>query len=433
MATSTRLAIAQQVAREIGGYQGSITSGTATTAVLDTLVGNKNDDELNDDLLIMPDAANATDMERIITDWTKTSGTATWEGNRTDTTFTSETFFTIPKGTWTLDQMRRAINDCLGNTDRTYRYIVPSREDTYQIPLADLTWLRNAKDVDGVYWVSSPGLLHNADFSYWHSGTTSAPDGWTLTGSGGTIARSTTFASFGSYVAQVTRSGTDVTLTYDIPYPLAKQLIDAGATIAIKGRAQSATASIGRIGINDGSSTTWSSYHSGDGEPEDLTASVTLTAAASRIRITCSVDTSDGTVSFDFIAACEGSVTDDFFNSGGTGYLMQPGRAQLWNVGSSVPVLASDILRPRGGQWVVVTRRPFATLSSDSASTEADIDMVAAGAIVQLCLHAPSSMDRSRRDDLMRQFAPIYSAAVSGLIDKPPQEPQAPRFVVRGY
>lgn len=54
--------------------------------------------------------------------------------------------------------------------------------------------------------------------SSWPGGHSSAPEGWTLSGTGGTIARGTTGGPpDGSEWAEVTRSGNDVTLRLEVP------------------------------------------------------------------------------------------------------------------------------------------------------------------------------------------------------------------------
>lgn len=431
MTATTRLTILQRVAPQIGGLVGNITSGTATTAVLEGVVGAMNDDDLNDDLLGMPDAATAADQVRIISDHTGTTGTVTF-ATRADTTYTSETYFTIPRNTFTLQELRQAVSTAMRETKRTYRYVVPTRDDDQEYELADLSWLRNADDVDGVQYRGCPNMVFNANFAHWHNGTTSAPDGWTLNGSGATIARSTTFASFGAYVAQVTRVGADATLTYDIPYQLAKQLIDDLATVAIKVRCTATVASRVRVGINDGTSTTYSSYHSGDGEPEDLEVSVTLTADASKVQIVLSVDTGNTMGSFDFAPMVEGSSVDDqLWRGGDGGYLPQEIRHEVLNIGSGVPVLQLRSSLSRKGQLIVITRRPFADLTSDSASTEAPEDVITAKTIFELASLRKPGMDQARMTELRTTWGRAYAQLAKGLIDRPVQKVQT-QTVVRG-
>ena len=423
-ASTTRLSLMQAIARRLGGYTGSISSGDATSAVLAPLVGNVPDDELIDHLLVMPDAANTTDTERLLTDWTKSTGTATWAGSRSDTTYTSETFFTLPPASWTLDELRAAVNDVLDETRRTYRYIVPTLDDARVYQLQPITWLRDRDDVDGVYLRQSACMLHNEDFALWHNGTASAPDGWTLAGSGATAARATTFASHGPYTVQVTRVTNDATLVQDLPYQLAKQLIDDLADIAISVRCRVGVASRIRVGIDDGNDTTWSSYHSGDGEPEDLTATRTLTAAASRVRIVLSVDSGDTTGDFDSAIMVEGTTVENTLRDVGSDAMLTSRLPyNVLNAGSGIPLIDVGRAVGRGGQLIVLTRRPFATLSADSGTTEAPDQMVEHGTIYKLASRPKRYQDQTWMERLMAQHGQAYARLARGLIELPPQDP----------
>ena len=419
MALTSRSTLMARIAPIIGGYAGSIASGGATTAVLTGLVGAFPDDELNDAALLMPDAATAADQIRVITDWTGLTGTATF-GTRADTTYTSETYIVLPKGTYTVLELRDTIDKALRDTRRTLRMIIPTARDRRRYPLAAVTWLRNARDVDGVQLRASPNLIDNEDFARWHNGTTSAPDGWTLAGSGATIARGATFPSYGAYTAQVTRVANDATLTQDVPYYLAKQLIDDLATVAIKVRCTATVASRVRVGINNGVSTTYSSYHSGDGEPEDLTASLTLTAAASRVQIVLSVDTGDTMGDFDMAVLVEDSaVPDALWFAGSESMFERDLTYNIENAGSGVPVLVLACEQSRRQQLVIVSRRPYATLATDGATTEAPADLIEAKTIYELSAMMKPGQDRARPDRLMQQYGQKYRRLASGLIDKP--------------
>lgn len=431
--SQTRLAMMADVAREIGGHSGSISSGTATTAVLSTVLGNLADDALNDDLLVMPDAATAADQERLVTDFVGSSGTATF-ATRADTTYTSETYFTIPRGTWTLDQIRAAMNFVLGDTKRTYRYVVPTEDAAYQYPLTGLSWLRNAEDVDGVYSRPAPGLLHNFNFAYWQNGTALAPDGFTLAGAAGTVARASTFAQFGPYAVTITRAGTDVTLSQTLPYALARQLIDARATVGIAVPCRATVASRAFGYIFDGTTTTLTSAHTGGSNIETLATSYVLTSAATEVTFGVTVRTGDTSATFAALFAVEGSsVPPDFTNAGERGYLLRPaGDAQLWNIGNGVPMLAMPRLYGRKQQLVVLSRRPYATLSSDAGTTEADSDLIVAGTLCHLAMQYKRGIDAELLDRLRSTFQPVYTNIASGLIDKPPQTAQAGGVLVRG-
>lgn len=431
MTLTTRLSVLQKAAPLFGGYQGNITSGTGTTAVLAGLVGVTSDDDLNDDLLVMPDAATDADQARIVTDWTGSTGTATF-ATRADTTYTSETYFTIPKNTFTLQECRQAVSRALAATKRTYRYVVPTRDDERDYQLPALTWLRNARDVDGVYYRPSPGLLHNEDFSYWDAGTTSAPDGWTLTGAAATVARGTAFASRGSYMVTLTSASATASLTQDVPYQLAKQLIDDLATVSLEVRCRAVAATVVRVGINNGTDTSYSSYHTGGSNLEDLTVSRTLTSAATKIQIVLEVATGTKVGDFDIALAVEGSsVGSDDWDAGSSGVAVRDFSYQLANIGNGVPALIPARAFGRGGQFVVVSRRPYADLTTDSASTEAPADVIEARTIYELASLLKPSQDRARNEWLMQHYGAKFVAGAADLIDKPVPRAQT-TILVRG-
>ena len=68
---------------------------------------------------------------------------------------------------------------------------------------------------NNVNW-STTNNVQNSDFEIWSSGTTSPPDGWSLSGAGATVARESAIKKIGSYSAKLTRSGTDALLVQDI-------------------------------------------------------------------------------------------------------------------------------------------------------------------------------------------------------------------------
>ena len=326
--------------------------------------------------------------------------------------------------------MRAALNDVLEETRRTYRYVVPTLNDERNYQLQPITWLRHRDDIDGVLARASAAMLHNEDFAFWQNGTTSAPDGWTLAGSGATVARATTFASHGPYTVQLTRVTNDATLVQDLPYQLAKQLIDDLASIAISVRCQASVASRVRVGINDGVDTTWSSYHSGDGEPEDLTATRTLTAAASRVRIVLSVDTGDTVGDFDIARCVEStSVETTLRDVGSDGMPVRNRPFTLLNPGSMIPIIDVGWSLGRGAQLVVLTERPFATLSADSDSTEMDAQAAEHGTIFKLASRPKRHHDQTWAERLMAQHGAAYSRLAKGLKELPPAEPLHPHVV----
>lgn len=426
----TRKTALQRVADELQWPYGNISSGTATTAVLGGLVGAYEDDEFNSDRLLMPDAATAADQERIITDWAGSTGTATI-ATRADTDFDSETFILVPGAEHTLSDLRNAVNACLRRTKRTVKYVIPTVQKETVYSLQALDWLRSRADVDAVRIRNSPNLLDNEDFQKWQNGASSAPDSWTLAGTDATVARATTWTVHASsgYSVTVTRVGNDATLTIDVPYSVAHQLIADAALIKAGGWVQSATASVARIGINNGVDTTWSDYHSGDGEPEWLTAERTLTAAASRVRYVFSVDTSNASGTLAFAALCEENIPDLLKDAGSTAFTERSITNSPQNIGSTQPSIQLAGAVGRRQQLVVWTRRPYATLSADSDSTDCPEDVVLNGTLFHLFSSRKLGQDRERPDANARDYSTAYRTLAAGLIEKPVPEPMTQHSV----
>lgn len=430
----TRLQIMQRMAAHLGGYYGNITSGTSTTAVLEGLVGTTGDNSAFTNWhLFMPDAANTGDTERVVSSWTDSTGTATWTGARTDTTYTSETYIMIPaQERITLARLRQAIDEMMETTRRTVMFTIPTRDSERYYTLADLSWVRSPRDVDGVVMRLSPGLLDNEDFSKWQSSSVSTPDSWTLAGSGATVERTQTNSSYGGYAVNLTRASNDATLTQNVPHALARRMIDDRRAVAISVPCVASVASRVRVGINDGVDTTYSSsYHSGDGEWEVLTATRTLTAAASRIQAVLSVDSGDTTGTFDAVHLAEGTaITADFSDAGSSGFREQYVPYDVVHNGAA-PAIRVEGPLGEGRQLVVYSRRPFSTLSADSSRTDLDIDTAIHGALYFLFSKHRPGEDRARADRLATIHGKAYTQRLSALIQKPAMRPIS-RVVVGG-
>jgi len=121
------------------------------------------------------------------------------------------------------------------------------------------------------------------------------PTGWTLAGTGATIARSGVQKHGGSYSALVTRNGTDCNFyrSYtDYPHY-------AGLTATLGGWVHASVADRARLIIWSGATTQYSSYHIGSGNWEKLTASVILPSGASNLVASGQVRTGDTSAYFD--------------------------------------------------------------------------------------------------------------------------------------
>ena len=174
----------------MGGLIGAISSGTATTIVANSFAGSYADDYFNGWKLVMPDAANAADVNRVVTDYTSSTATFTWAGSRTDTTYTSENFEVYAPESPGYAEINEVIDRALARRNHTVRVAYPTldSETMYAMP----SWVRGENDIDLIQLRQSPNILSNSDFASWDSGPALAPSLWTLAGAGGTIARSTT-------------------------------------------------------------------------------------------------------------------------------------------------------------------------------------------------------------------------------------------------
>lgn len=137
--------------------------------------------------------------------------------------------------------------------------------------------------------VGSTNCLADPAFLIWAAGDAAAPTHWTLSGAGAAVARAgtglgDTSRKVGKFSAKVTAGGgaTGIlgqdlltTTTYD-------DYLD-GLTLSAGAWVRCSTASSARIGIHDGVSTGYSSYHTGGGAYEWLTATRTLDASATRV------------------------------------------------------------------------------------------------------------------------------------------------------
>lgn len=150
--------------------------------------------------------------------------------------------------------------------------------------------------------IASRNVAQNGDLSDWSAGAAAAPDSFTLSGAGATIARTGageadtfTFGT-GVYAAKLTRVGADVKLLQSVisavDMPGAADY--KGKNVAVFAKGKTAIASHLRIIIDDGVTTSATSYHTGGGTSEDLTKVHTISASATKLEVYASVETSNG-------------------------------------------------------------------------------------------------------------------------------------------
>lgn len=147
-------------------------------------------------------------------------------------------------------------------------------------------WTRNELAVLGLNW----------DLQTWTNGTSSAPDDFTLTGSGGTISQSTSTPKVEPYEATITRNGTNTILAIDLSAYVARyryQEITLG--VWVKSSSTNTRATI----VDDTGST--ETAHSGGGAYEFLQVTRTIDGG-STLQLDVRCITSDHSATVDAFA-----------------------------------------------------------------------------------------------------------------------------------
>lgn len=426
---STRAQIVNIMARRLGAWTGDISSGTALTAVLGTRTDTTGDDNIaRGDILWMLDAANETDKDRVIDEWDDSEATARWIKARSDTTYTAETYIVMPgRGEWARADFYAALNDRLAKTRRTVTSVIPTANNQRLYRLGNLSWIRHRGDIDAVYYRSSRNVVDNAQFDNWGSGPAAAPTRWTLAGSAATVARATAGVRRGHFGSTLTRAGADATLTQSIGL-LDGQL--AGQAVTFEADMVATVASRARIGISDGLTTTYSSYHTGGGGVERLAVDKTLSASATAFDVILSVDTGDTSATFSNVAGAEGSTVDTVLQE--TGDEAQSRRDLRFEVRETGGVPAIELASPlgRGGQLLVRSAQPFPALTADTQSTDCPDSVIVPGALYELGSRYPKGKLYDRYEKIALQCAQEYSIEAARLRQMPDPRPQG-RVLVR--
>ena len=150
-------------------------------------------------------------------------------------------------------------------------------------------------------------LRGTGDFENWPSGTSAAPDQWTLSGAGATIARDGTNFKIGTYSVALTRVGANCDLRLDAGPWVGGTGYYRSRVFTLGAWVRATVASRARLTINDGPAAVSSSYHTGGSTWEWLTVTITAAAAATRILAQLDVLTGDTTAQFDGVVLVEGT------------------------------------------------------------------------------------------------------------------------------
>src|SRR3990167_2475700 len=124
-------------------------------------------------------------------------------------------------------------------------------------------------------------LLQNGGMEFWSAGASAAPNAWTLTGTGATIAREGTTIKRGTYSAKPNTDGTNNAI-------LTQNVFDAyfkARTVTVGCWLNAAAATRIRLRLDDGVGTTDSAYHTGGAGWEWISVTRTLDAAATKLEV----------------------------------------------------------------------------------------------------------------------------------------------------
>lgn len=139
----------------------------------------------------------------------------------------------------------------------------------------------------------------NETFLIWPAGDAAAAAGWTLAGTGAAVARAgtslgDTTRKVGDFCSKLTYGSTTLTYYNDVISTAAMTRLSQvpGTSIGFGAWVKSAVASQCRVYVTDGVTTTYTSYHTGDGTWQWLSTTHDISASGTYLRIGLSVESS---------------------------------------------------------------------------------------------------------------------------------------------
>jgi hypothetical protein len=143
-------------------------------------------------------------------------------------------------------------------------------------------------------WNAYPTIPTNPDDNLILYPSIEATTGWTLVGAGATFTSDATQKKYGAKAGKLVRSGTDCYIYYPLTnYP------NWSGNITYTAWVYATAGNRARIAINDGTTTTYSSYHTGGSTFEQLSVTASVTAGTMAVQFRNYVDTGDTTAYFD--------------------------------------------------------------------------------------------------------------------------------------
>jgi len=439
MATISGWTLVERAVRRMGGYTGVIGAGpSATASILGGLIGTTLDDTfLAGSPLFFP-AGTASPEYTSITQWDDSAGQATYPTLSVAPTAADRYAVQMRGSNYTLGEFEEALKKALTYGRRTYRQVIATTPFLELYPLSELDWLEGAGSVDAVWWSNSPLQLHNEDFALWQNGAAAAPDGWTLNGSGATVARVTGGIRSG-YGAQVTAGGgATAYLSQAIPKQLMQWITRRTFPVFIAQRggawAQTEDASSVRVGIYDGTTTHYSDYIDADGVPHFPTLSVTPTATMTtfELRLECAAGT---TATWWWASQMQNTLDMNSAyqvkDRGSQAYSETPYTNTVRNIGQ-LPTVDLRTFPGTYGQLIVYSRRPFPELSTlDDVFEEQYARTLEAGLLTFLIKNVKPNQDRGRLDVIYNQVSKEWVSFLQDQVSIPVHAPMN-ISVVRG-
>lgn len=389
------------------GYVAAVSALATTSVTAVQLADGSPSSKFEGKFLTRRDSVTAADHARVCQSWAGTTGAFTISGaNYGDTTITSEFVEVTDLDPYLLEW---ACQITLGRLKHFDAVEFPSY-DGVRYWLHDLTWVTSLADLTGyrVTYRPTPQLTRNRYMEKWHivnpgtAASTALPDHWSISGASGTCVRTTTGAVQGKYAAGVLRSGTDVLFYQSVPEYVLPDLL--GTTVGFTAKITASSASQVRVQVYDGVGTTSSSYHTGGGEPETLTASHSVSSSATELTFRVQVAV-NGTVYVDEAYGYCGSTSDALEKDNFGEEIISP----RWSTNGGLNLILPQ--KGIGGQFLVYTKRPYPQFSETSLMSHAangdDIDAplvaVATGILARAYEQAAASVDSNPRK-------PFYAA-----------------------
>jgi hypothetical protein len=159
-------------------------------------------------------------------------------------------------------------------------------------------------------------LLKNYGFERWTNGTTT-PDFWTRVGAASSCARDATNVKEGDFSAGLTRAGTNCYLAQRADGRRGGLPLTAfnARPVVFGGWVRATVASRARLQVNDGTTTTSSSFHTGGSAWEWLQVTAVMQAVPTVVEVRCSVETGDTTAQFDGLTFTLGTQLPDMIGT----------------------------------------------------------------------------------------------------------------------